>query len=41
MQLKATGIEPFIPLMDDREVEILSIEFEEGSLVLTCKTLLP
>ena len=41
MQLKATGIEPFVPLMDDREVEIISIEYEEGSLILTCKTLLP
>jgi len=27
--------------MDDREVEIISIEYEEGSLILTCKTLLP
>ena len=29
------------PLMDDREVEILGIHLEEGSLILECKTHLP
>ncbi len=35
------GMEAIAPLMDDREVEILSIEFEDGAIVLTCQTLLP
>ena len=35
------AVEAFAPLMDDREVEILSILFEEGSLVLECQTRLP
>jgi hypothetical protein len=41
MQLKAEGIEPIVPLMDDREVAIESIVLEESALVLTCRTLLP
>ena len=35
------AVEAFAPLMDDREVEILSILFEEGALVLECQTRLP
>ena len=30
-----------VPLMDDREVQIQEIMFEEGALVLTCQTYLP
>jgi hypothetical protein len=33
--------EPIIPLRDDREVEIQAIDFEEGAIVITCKTYLP
>ncbi len=35
------AVEAFAPLMDDREVEILSILFEEDALVLECQTRLP
>lgn len=41
MQHKAGDIASVVPLMDDREVEITSIMFEEGALVLTCQTHLP
>ena len=30
-----------VPLMDEREVEIHSIDFEDGAIVLTCQTHLP
>ena len=40
-QAKAGEIASIVPLMDDREVQIQSITFEEGALVLTCQTHLP
>ncbi len=41
VQQKTGDISSIVPLMDDREVEIQSILFEEGALVLTCQTHLP
>ncbi len=40
-QQKTGDIASVIPLMDDREVQIQGITFEEGALVLTCQTHLP
>jgi hypothetical protein len=41
MQQKTENIASVVPLMDDREVQIRGITFEEGALVLTCQTHLP
>ena len=41
MQEEVFAIEAIAPLMDDREVEIISITLEDGALVLACKTILP
>ncbi len=41
METELGTFEPIIPLMDDREVEIKKIDFEEGAIVITCKTYLP
>lgn len=41
LRQESRGIKAIVPLMDDREVEILDIEFEQNALILTCKTLLP
>ena len=38
---KTQGIQAIVPLMDDRRVEITSVELEDGALVLTCQTKLP
>ncbi|MAI67513.1 MAG: hypothetical protein CMJ26_06525 [Phycisphaerae bacterium] len=40
-QERAGDIPSIVPLMDDREVQIQEITFEEGALVLTCQTYLP
>ncbi len=40
-KMRVDELEPIVPLMDDREVEIQDVAFEEGSVVLTCKTYLP
>lgn len=41
LRVESKEIEAIVPLMDDREVEVIQIELEEGSLVLTCQTYLP
>jgi hypothetical protein len=41
VQQKTDAIACVVPLMDDREVQIHEIVFEEGALVLTCQTHLP
>ncbi len=38
---KTSDMEAMVPLMDEREVEIHSIDFEDGAIVLTCQTHLP
>jgi len=40
-QSRVDELDPLVPLMDDREVEIQDVAFEEGAIVLTCKTSLP
>ena len=41
MNEKTQGIRATVPLMDDRRVEITSVELEDGALVITCHTKLP
>ncbi len=41
MEAEFGTFDPIIPLMDDREVEITEIDFEEGAIVITCRTYLP
>jgi hypothetical protein len=41
MNTELGEFEPIISLMDDREVELQAIDFEEGAIVLTCQTHLP
>ncbi len=41
LQNDMRGVEAITPLMDDREVHILGIDFEEEAFVLTCQTHLP
>jgi len=41
MNAGTSSFDAIVPLMDDREVEILDIKCEDGSLLLTCQTHLP
>jgi len=41
MPVDANAVVPVVPLMDAREVEIKAIDFEEGAIVLSCRTILP
>jgi hypothetical protein len=41
MPADANAVVPVVPLMDAREVEIKAIDFEEGAVVLSCRTILP
>jgi hypothetical protein len=41
LEKNTVGMAAIAPLMDDREVVIRSIDFEEGAIVLTCQTRLP
>ena len=41
LQKQMDGVASIIPLMDDREVEIQAIAFEEGAVVLSFQTHLP